>query len=131
MVYDLVHCTSHEKGFTLFKSTAWKTFDDRSSGKNRHGEENQLTFDFLGGNIYKPIEDEYCYDMNSIASYVQKNFCGRKNVPLEDIWNLLKKHPVFPTDGYKVKIKNILKHDFGAKITKYQIERITFTDRKG
>lgn len=131
LVYDLVHCTSHEKGFTLFKSTAWKTFEGKSSGKNRHGEENQLSFDFSGEITIKHVEDEYCYNVNSIASFVQENFEGKKDVPIEEIWETLRKHPIFPADGYRTDIKNILKRNFGAQITKQQIERITFTDRKG
>lgn len=131
LVYDLVHCTSHEKGFSLFKTTAWKTFDDKSSGKNRHGEENQLTFGFDGEIDCRPIIDEYCYNVNNIAAYVQDNFYGQSDVPLDEIWTLINKHPVFPTDGYKTKIKNALKRDYGAQITKKPTEKITFTDRKG
>lgn len=128
LVYDLVHCTSHEKGFSLFKTTAWKTFDDKSSGKNRHGEENQLTFDFDGKIDCRPVIDEYCYNVGNIASYVQDNFCGRSNVPLDEIWRLLNKHPVFPSDGYKTEIKNILKNDYAAKVSK---RTITFSDKRG
>lgn len=125
LVYDLVHCTSHEKGFKLFKSTAWKTFGDKSSTKNRHGEENQLTFDFFGTGVFKPSVDEYCYDLNSIAIYLHENFRGKKDVPLSDVWAALDEHPVFPSDGYKNDLKQILKHDFGADISR---KTITFSN---
>lgn len=126
LVYDLVHCTGHEKGFKLFKSTAWKTFGDKSSLRNRHGEESQLRFDFTGDSVCKPAVDEYCYDVYSIASYVQEHFRGKKNVSLDDIWHLLDKHPVFPSDGYRKQIKAILKNDFSAQVSKHTI---TFFDK--
>lgn len=128
LVYDLVHCTSHEKGVSLFKSIAWKTFDDKSSGKNRHGIENQLTFGFDGSIDCRPIIDEYCYNVSNIASYVQDNFRGQSDVSLSEIWSLLNKHPVFPSDGYKTEIKNILKNDYAAKVSK---QSITFSDKRG
>lgn len=37
LVYDLIHCTGNIVGFNLFKTTAWQTFGDKSSGKNTHG----------------------------------------------------------------------------------------------
>lgn len=40
LVYDLIHCTSNIAGYRLYKSTAWKTFGDKSSTKNTHGNEN-------------------------------------------------------------------------------------------
>ena len=45
VVYNLIHCT----GFDLFKATAWKVFDDQSSGKktNNDSEYEQLTLNFL------------------------------------------------------------------------------------
>ena len=46
LLYDLVHCTCHEAGFKLYKTTAWKTFGGKSSIKNTHGEENQFMIDF-------------------------------------------------------------------------------------
>ncbi|MGN6713172.1 three-Cys-motif partner protein TcmP [Anaerocolumna jejuensis] len=131
LVYDLVHCTSHEAGFKLFKTTAWKTFGDKSSLKNRHGEEGQLMFDFTGESACKPVVDDYCYDVYSIVSYVQDNFCGKKDVPLEDIWSLLDEHPVFPSDGYRSQIKSVLKQDFGAQMLRQKTEKINFSDKRG
>jgi len=128
LVYDLVHCTSHEKGFKLFKSTAWKTFGDKSSMKNRHGMEGQLMFDLSGDGFAKPDVDEYCYDLNSIALYLQENFYGRKDVPLEEVWAILDKHPVFPSEGYRPQLKSILKKDSGAKLSQ---KAITFSEGRG
>ncbi len=78
LVYDLVHCTSHEKGFNLFKTTAWKTFGDKSSTKKKNYMEGQLIFDFSDDELTKPTIDEYCYDLDSIATYLQENFHRRK-----------------------------------------------------
>lgn len=128
LVYDLVHCTSHEKGFRLFKSTAWKTFGDKSSTKNKHRIEGQLMFDFAGSGVIKHDEDEYCYDLNSIASYIQEHFRGRKDVSLDEVWRILDKHPVFPSDGYRKDIKDILKNEYGAKVSQ---KTITFSEGRG
>ena len=130
LVYDLVHCTSHEKGFKLFKSTAWKTFDDKSSSKNRHGNECQLTLDFFNEGTCSVYLDEYCYDVYNIVAYIQDNFKGEIDVPLDEIWALIDAHPVFPSDGYKNKIKNILKKDYDAKESK-GTGTMSFTDRRG
>ena len=46
LVYDLIFCTGHIKGFTLFKKTAWQVFGGSSSNKNTHGQERQGTFEF-------------------------------------------------------------------------------------
>ncbi|MEW8994381.1 three-Cys-motif partner protein TcmP [Clostridium sp.] len=129
LVYDLVHCTSHEKGFKLFKSTAWKTFGDKSSSKNKQGNNGQLSFDILTGETVSVISvDEYCYDVFNMAAYVQNNFKGQNNVPLEKVWYLLDRHPVFPSEGYKKELKNILKKDYDAKVS---TKSITFADRRG
>lgn len=129
LVYDLVHCTSHEKGFKLFKSTAWKTFGDKSSSKNKKVNNDQLSFDFLTGETVRVTSiDEYCYDVFNMAAYVQNNFKGQNNVPLENIWCLLDRHPVFPSEGYKKELKNILKKDYDAKVS---TKSITFADRRG
>lgn len=127
LVYDLVHCTSHEKGFNLFKKTAWKTFGDKSSLKNRHGNEGQLMLDFTGNGIVTSEIDEYCYNLNDIVCYLQQLFAGRQNVPLDNLWSVLNQHPVFPSEGYKPQIKEMLKKDYGAKISK---STITFSDRR-
>ena len=129
LVYDLVHCTSHEKGFKLFKSTAWKTFGDKSSSKNKQRNNGQLSFDLITGETVSVISvDEYCYDVFNMAAYVQNNFKGQINVPLDKIWGLLDCHPVFPSEGYKKELKNILKKNYDAIVSK---KSITFADRRG
>ena len=87
-----------------------------------------MTFGFDGEIDCRPIIDEYCYNVGNIASYVQDNFRGRSDVSLEEIWGLLNKHPVFPADGYKTEIKNILKNDYAAKVSR---RTITFSDKRG
>lgn len=125
LLYDLVHCTSHEKGFKLFKTTAWKTFGDKSSLKNRHGIEGQLVLDFSGNGIATSVIDENCYNLNDIAGYLQQMFSGKQNVPLNDLWAALDEHPVFPSDGYKSQIKSLLKTTYGASVS---TSTITFSD---
>ncbi len=107
LVYDLVHCTSHIAGFKLFKSTAWKIFDGQSSGKDRHGDQYQLTIDFENGGLTTSV-DEYCYNLDDIADYVQSEFAGKNDVSWNEIWDLLDQHPLFPSDGYKKEIKHRL-----------------------
>lgn len=136
LVYDLVHCTSHEKGFKLFKSTAWKTFGDKSSAKSCHESYDQLSFDFITGETVRAISvDEYCYDIYNVASYIQQNFRGQKYVPLETVWALLDSHPVFPSDGYKDKLKKILKTEYNATEYKGVANKckstMSFSDRRG
>ena len=126
ILYDLVHCTCHETGFNLYKTTAWKTFGGRSSTKNTHGEENQFMIDF-GDQHVKTRSDECCYYVKDIADYLQNKFSGKKNVPLIALWTDLDAHPVFPSDGYRAEIKKLLKDDYGAKIAR---STISFTDRR-
>ncbi len=129
LVYDLVHCTNHEKGFKLFKSTAWKTFDDKSSGKNKRGNERQLMFDLVSGEAITCSEiDEYCYDLYNLAAYVQNNFRGCENVKLIEIWEFIDAHPIFPSDGYKPDIKRLLKNEYNAKESS---GLMSFEDRRG
>lgn len=116
LVYDLVHCTSNAAGFELFKRTAWKTFGGKSSTKNTHGKENQYTFSFDELGEIVTHADEHCYYVKDIATYLQNQFSGQKDVPLETLWALLKEHPVFPASGYCNEIKQELKKTHGAKI---------------
>lgn len=128
VVYDLVHCTGHEEGFKLYKETAWRTFDDKSSLKDRHGEESQFLFDFSGDNSCITEVDENCLGVSDIASYVQNVFHGQENVPLEDVWKILDAHPIFPTGGYKNKVKEALKTMFDAKLSR---STISFSNKRG
>jgi three-Cys-motif partner protein len=128
VVYNLIHCTGHYKGFELFKSTAWKTFGDKSSLKNTHNNENQLCFNFddVGEIVYETHEDASCYNLRDAALYVQKHFKGKRDVPNEEVWDYLGQHPVFPTRDYKNKIKDELKREFGMKASR---SSMTFSDR--
>lgn len=129
VVYNLIHCTGHQTGFDLFKSTAWKVFDDQSSGKhaNNSGEYDQLTFDALTGEIVSGrTVDDTCYTVRDIASYLQKKFKGRQDVPKGEVKTYLFEHPVFPVRDYSNKTYAALKQYYGAVIHR---STITFSDR--
>ena len=128
VAYNLIHCTGHYKGFELFKTTAWKTFGDKSSMKNTHNNENQmqLSFNEKGEIVYSVPSDESCYNLRDAALYVQRHFAGKKDVPNDEVWIYLGEHPVFPTRDYKNKIKDVLKKDFGMKASR---SSMTFSDR--
>ena len=128
MVYNLIHCTGHYKGFELFKSTAWKTFGDKSSLKNTHNNQDQMQFRFTddGDIILGTPADESCYNLRDAAKYVQEHFTGKADVPNDDVWAYLGEHPVFPTRDYKNKIKDVLKREFGMKASR---STMTFSDR--
>lgn len=115
LVYDLVHCTSNEKGFKLFKTIAWKTFGDQSSLKNRHGNEMQLVIDFENGELVTNVDDS-CYNLNDVASFIQKEFSGKNNISWDKVWAIVDQHPLFPSDGYKNEIKKRLKDSYGVVI---------------
>ncbi len=125
LVYDLIHCTSNEKGFKLFKSTAWKTFGGKSSLKDTHGSENQLVLDFNGGGKITTQVDKTCYNVMDIVDFIHKQYQGRQDVPFSEVWALLDKHPVFPADGYRSEIKAGLRDYYGDKISR---STITFID---
>lgn len=126
VVYNLIHCTGHYRGFELFKSTAWKTFGDKSSMKNTHNNQDQMQFRFTddGDIILGTPADESCYNLRDAAKYVQEHFAGKADVPNDEVWAYLGEHPVFPTRDYKNKIKDVLKSEFG---TKTSVSSMTFT----
>ena len=115
-MYSLIHCTSNPVGFELYKKTAWQTFENHSSNKNTHGHENQLMLDFNGSGKITTQTDESCFTVLDIAKYIHYCFKGQRDVPLEEVYNSLKSHPVFPADGYRSQIRDYLKSDFGAEI---------------
>ena len=131
VVYNLIHCTGHQTGFDLFKSTAWKIFDDQSSGKkikdgNDDGYE-QLVMNFETGEVgYDHKEDDAHYTLRDIATYLQKHFRGRQEVPKEEISEYLFEHPVFPVRDYSRKTYNALKKYYGAAVHR---NTVTFSDR--
>ena len=111
--YNLIHCTRHPKGFNLFKTTAWKTFEGRSSQKDLHGMENQLV---LSEGMITNITDQNCYTLDNVAEYLQNTFDGQNNIKLDDLWRVLEFHPVFPSEGFRNEIKRILKKEYKASI---------------
>ena len=113
-LYSLIHCTSHIEGFKLYKPVAWKSFGGKSSTKDTHGGQYQLSFDFGNEGFLVPATDESCFFVTDIAKYLQKSFSGQKNVPLESLWQLLDYHPIFPSDGFRQEIRNELKNTYGA-----------------
>ena len=131
MVYNLIHCTGHQTGFDLFKSTAWKIFDDQSSGKktndgNDDGYE-QLAMNFETVEVgYEHKEDDAHYTLRDIATYLQKHFRGRQNVQKDEISDYLFEHPVFPVRDYSRKTYNALKKYYGAVVHR---NTVTFLDR--
>src|SRR5699024_3684753 len=95
LVYNLIHCTSNKEGFKLYKKRAWKVFGAQSSTK-RSAENEQLSF-----NIFVEIaqeEDESCLHVIDIAKYLQRILKGQNRVPLNEIWELLDNHPIFPSE---------------------------------
>ena len=116
LLYDIIHCTGHIKGFKLFKKTAWQIFGGQSSNKRPlKSEAGQGVFVFPDDN--NESSDEYCYTVDDIAHYIHGKFTGLKNVPLSEIWDLLNFHPVFPSEGFKNDIKQRLKEIYGDKVS--------------
>lgn len=76
------------------------------------------------GGLITTITDEDCFKIKDIAKYLQKEFRGRENVPLEEVWNLLVDHPVFPADGFKPQIKSDLVNNYGA-VTQQKVNPLT------
>ena len=105
---------------------AWQTFGGKSSTKNTHGLENQLMLDFESKGVVKTHTDEFCFYIKDIAEYLQKSFNGQSDVPMSDVWALLDNHPIFPSDGFRSQIKNELKQNHGASVSR---STISFVDR--
>lgn len=113
-LYSLIHCTSHIEGFKLYKPVAWKSFGGKSSTKDTHGGQYQLSFDFSNNGFLEPATDEPCFFVTDIAKHLQKSFSGQTNVPLESLWQLLDYHPIFPSNGFRQEIWSELKNTYGA-----------------
>ncbi len=121
IVYNLIHCTSNKIGFKLYKQVAWKIFEGKSSAKNTHGKEQQLVMDFENEGKIVSYSDKDCYYIKDISEFLQKKFNGQKNVALEQLWEVIDEHPIFPADGFRKEIKKDLEENQGAKITKNMI----------
>ena len=129
LLYDLIHCCTNIKGFVLMKKVAWKTFGDKSSLKNTHGEERQLKIDLTGKGLIDSPTDEDCYYIKDVAKYIYNKYKDEKQLYLKTIYSDLDEHPIFPSDGYKNDIKNELKSTFGAKF--YKDGTVTFLTARG
>ena len=139
-LYDLIHCTSNIEGFKLYKHCAWKVFGGKSSTKTTNTNYVQMKLDFSDQNSEKVMvpTDETCYTILDIAKYLQNNFCGRKNVPVSELWELLIMHPIFPSDCFRNEIKHQLKTYYGDDIyysksstTSRRCQMVSFTTKKG
>ena len=128
-LYSLIHCSASVEGIKLYKKVAWQTFGNKSSLKNTHGLENQLTLDLDGNGISDVQTDEQCYFIHDIAKYIHDKYCARGEVGLNEIYDDLDVHPIFPTDGYKDDIKRELKQFFGVKFPKGG--KVIFSDVQG
>jgi len=111
LVYNLIHCTSNIEGFKLYKSTAWKTFGNKSSLKKSHINPDQLSLPFDDDYSSETIgtADKNCYYVQDIVKFILKTFAGRLNVPIDEIWSVVDEHPIFPSDPFKNEIKKQLK----------------------
>lgn len=124
-MYNLIHCTSHREGFKIYKKSAWKVFGAQSSTK-KSPDSGQLWFDENG--FITMETDKSCFHVRDIAKYLQESFKGRKLVPLNEMWELLDDHPIFPSDGYRSEIKRELITTYGA--TTEQIVRVEFNKKE-
>jgi len=117
VVYNLIHCSGNIKGRRLFKKIAWDTFGGKSSLKDTHGKENQFILDFENDGEQVMQTDDHCYYVQDIAQYIYDAYKGRASVALGEIYALLDDHPIFPSDGYKTKIKDELKKRYNAHVS--------------
>lgn len=124
VVYNLLHCTSSFVGFKLYKSTAWTTFGGKSSMKKSKIDPGQLRFDFGSDSddiVMTTETDENCYYVQDIVKFIIGTFSGRMDVPLQEIWNAVDEHPIFPSDLYKNDIKDHLRSQ-GFKVHRSSID---------
>ena len=138
--YDLIHCTSNIEGFKLYKKCAWQVFGGKSSAKNVDTENVQMELDFSNSSSGAAVvpTDESCYTKLDIAKYLQNNFCGKQDVPVDDLWDLLSLHPIFPSDCFRNEIKHHLKTYYGdnihvstSPISGKRCQTVSFTTQKG
>lgn len=127
LVYNLLHCTGSLEGFKLYKSTAWKTFGNKSSLRKPSVDPGQLTMLVDDEDSYGMVTtqtDENCYYVQDIVKFIYAAFKGRADVPLKEIWDTVDEHPVFPSDLFKNEIKDQLKKDYGCTIHRSSIDFI-------
>lgn len=113
LIYNLIYFSWNIKGMTLFKRTAWDTFGGQSSIKHAVSSEmpGQMCLDFDTGNVKKDVRPGV-YTVYDIAKYIYNNYKDRGEVTWDEIYEHLEQHPIFPCDGYKTEIKNVLKDSF-------------------
>ncbi len=124
-MYNLIHCTSNREGFKLYKKCAWKVFGAQSSTKNSP-DYGQFRFDENG--FITTDTDASCFHVRDIAKYLQEHFKGRQMVPLNELWELLDDHPIFPSEGYRNDIKKELVATYGAR--QEQIYRVEINKKE-
>jgi len=126
LLFNLIFYTQNIKGFKLIKKMAWKIFGGKYSSKRMAREE---ILDFDGGGVKPPESNDNYYDIFDIADFLNRRFHGQKDIPLDFLWEQLDEHPIFPSEGFKPEIKNVLKDYYGAKINKVDGEtKITFKE---
>ena len=94
---------------------AWNVFGDKSSGKNTHGQETQMAIDLDNGSIITSNTDYKCLTVSDIAKYVYDKYSSRGKVEVSVVYQDLDMHPIFPSEGYKDKIKKELKEFYSVK----------------
>jgi three-Cys-motif partner protein len=123
LVYDLIYFSHSMKGFRLFKKVAWQTFGGKSSSKIDHSgvEAGQCSLfdDEKGNNL---IDTDGVYTVEDIAKYIYNCYRGKGVINIEEIYTNLDKHPIFPSEGYRTEIKDILKNRYKVKTRKSTIE---------
>lgn len=113
IMYNLIHCTRNLQGLILYKKVVWQVFNGKSSCKIKHGCDSLPNL-FETQESFESEVDEYCYTLDNIVDYVYNEFKGKNNVLLGDVWALLDSHPVFPSDGFKAIIRQLLKEKYGV-----------------
>jgi hypothetical protein len=108
IVYYIIHYTNHIKGFMLFKKSVWNTFDGHSSGKDMKCKQKQMLLDFnKDGTIH--YVDKNCFNIDNMVDYLVSKVNSHASIKQKELWNYLDCHPVFISEGYRNKIKSLLK----------------------
>lgn len=128
-LYSLIHCSASVEGIKLYKKVAWQTFGNKSSLKNTHGLENQLTLDWSGNGVSDAQTDEQCYFIHDIAKYIYEKYAVCGEAKLSEIYADLDVHPIFPSDGYKDDIKRELRQRFNVTFKKDG--KVIFPNKQG
>lgn len=79
-----------------------------------------MSLDDLNG-VVNESTDDIAFNVLDIAKYVLNKYNNSGEILLETIYYDLDRHPVFPSEGYKEKLKNTLKDVYGLKINQKSI----------